>query len=62
MSRMVRLTAWDVQGTSSPPEEDKMYDQGLLSEAKEGLDGQGLAPAAASPITKAVMKIDPQRR
>jgi len=52
MSRMVRLTAWDVQGTSSPPEEDKMYDQGLLSEAKEGLDGQGLAPAAAGPIRK----------
>ena len=38
-------TLWDGQGTSYTPGEDKMYDLAAVSEAKESLDGQGLAPA-----------------
>ena len=46
------VALWDVQGTSYPPEEDKMYDMGLLSEAQKKIQGQGLAPAAVGPIRK----------
>jgi len=43
---------WDGQGTSYTPDEDKMYGLGSVSEAKEAIQGQGLAPAAAGPIKK----------
>jgi len=49
----------DVQGTSYPPWKSKMYDLGLLSEAKEGMEGQGLAPAAAEKPRKKLEKIRP---
>jgi len=34
------------------PGEDKMYDLGLLSEAKKQMQGQGLAPAARKSLKK----------
>ena len=43
---------WDGQGTSYTPYEDKVYQLEAVSEAKEDMEGQGLAPAAAGPIKK----------
>ena len=40
------LIFWDGQGTSYPPDKDKMYDLGPVSEVEEAVEGQGLAPAA----------------
>jgi len=44
--------AWDGQGTSYTPDEDKVYELEAVSEAKEDMEWQGLAPAAAGPIKK----------
>jgi hypothetical protein len=43
---------WDGQGTSYTPDEDKVYELEAVSKAKEDMEGQGLAPAAAGPIRK----------
>jgi len=43
---------WDGQGTSYTPAQDKMHGLGSISETKEGMEGQGLAPAVAGPIIK----------